>query len=182
MEQFKGILKKSGVTSIVESIVFAILGIILIIKPDTVMSIIAYIIGAIFIAAGVIKILSYVHEKGQKDLYNYELIFGIMAAVVGVVVIIHGNAISQIFGIIIGMWIIYSSVVRFSSALKLRALNNNLWIYTVAIAVIMFIGGLYVALSSGAVIISVIGGIMIAYAVLDIIENIIFINNVNKIS
>ena len=74
MEQFKGILKKSGVTSIVESIVFAILGIILIIKPDTVMSIIAYIIGAIFIAAGVIKILSYVHEKGQKDLYNYELI------------------------------------------------------------------------------------------------------------
>lgn len=180
MEQFKGILKKSGVTSIVESIVFAILGIILIIKPDTVMSIIAYIIGAIFIAAGVIKILSYVHEKGQKDLYNYELIFGIMAAVVGVVVIIHGNAISQIFGIIIGMWIIYSSVVRFSSALKLKSTNSNIWLYSVIISIAMFLLGLYMVLGNGAVIVTI-GIIMLVYSILDIIENVILINNVKKL-
>ena len=180
MEQFKGILKKSGVTSIVESIVFAILGIILIIKPDTVMSIIAYIIGAIFIAAGVIKILSYVHEKGQKDLYNYELIFGIMAAVVGVVVIIHGNAISQIFGIIIGMWIIYSSVVRFSSALKLKSTNSNIWLYSVIISIAMFLLGLYMVLGNGAVIVTI-GIIVLVYSILDIIENVILINNVKKL-
>lgn len=181
MEYIKELLKKSGWTSIVESLVFGILGLILILRPDDIMAIIAYVIGAIFIAAGVIKIINYMQNKGQSDLYNYELIYGIMAAVLGLIVIIHKESISRIFGIIMGMWIIYSSVVRFSSAIKLRVLNNNIWIYSVVIAIIMFICGLYIALNSISVVITVIGAIMIVYAVLDIIEDIIFIKNVNKI-
>lgn len=180
MEYVKELLKKSGWMSIVESIIFAVLGIILVWKPDTIMSIIAYIIGAIFVAVGVIKIINYVQEQGKNDLYNYELIYGIMAAVIGLVVIIYKSEISHIFGVIIGMWIIYSSVVRFSSALKLKSSSSNIWLYAVVIAVIMFICGLYVALSSGAIIITVIGAIMITYAVLDIAENIILINNLKK--
>ena len=180
MEQFKEVLKKSGVTAIVESIVFAILGLILIIQPDTVMSIIAYVLGGIFIAAGIIKILSYIQQKGQKDLYNYELIFGIISAVVGIVIIKSGNQISQIFGMIIGMWIIYSSVVRFGSALKLKSTNTNIWLYSIAIAFVMFLIGLYLVLGDGALIVTI-GIIMIVYSVLDIIENVIFINNIKKL-
>ena len=59
MEYLKELLKKSGWMSIVESIIFAILGIVLVCRPDEVMSIIAYIIGAIFIVIGAIKIIIY---------------------------------------------------------------------------------------------------------------------------
>ena len=181
MDYIKELLKKSGWMSIAVSIIFAILGIILINRPEEIMSIIAYIIGAIFIVAGIIRINNYIKEKGKEDLYNYQLIYGIMAIVIGLVIIIYRGFISQIFGIIIGMWIIYSSVVRFSSALKLKSTNTDIWIYALVISIIMFICGLYVALSSGAIIFSAIGAIMIAYAVLDIVENIILIKNVNKI-
>lgn len=181
MEYFKNLLKKSGWMSIVESLVFAVLGVILVWNPDTIMSIIAYIIGAIFIAIGIIKVINYIGENGKSDLYNYELIYGIMSAVIGIVVIIHHASISQIFGIIIGMWIIYSSVVRFSSALKLKVIKSNMWIYSLVLAIIMFIVGLYVVLSSGAIIVTTIGALMIVYAILDIIENVIFINNVKKL-
>ena len=180
MEYFKVLLKKSGITAIIESTVFAILGIVLICQPETVMAIIAYIIGGIFIAVGVIKILNYISEKGKNDLYNYELVYGIMAAVVGLVVIIHHASINQIFGIIIGIWIIYSSVVRFSSALKLKTLNNNIWIYALAIAVIMFICGLYMTLNSGILIVTI-GVLMVIYAVMDIVENVILLKNVNSL-
>ncbi len=181
MEYIKGLLKKSGWISIVESIIFIALGIIFILKPDDIMAIIAYIIGGMFIAIGLIKVLNYIQSKGKNDLYNYELIYGIMSAVIGIVVIVYRGSISYLFGIITGMWIIYSGVVRFSSALKLKKLNNNLWIYTMIIAIIMFIGGLYVVLTSGTILLTVIGAIMITYAILDIIEDIIFINNVDKI-
>lgn len=182
MEYFKDLLKKSGWTAIVESLVFVVLGIILVSRPETVMSIIAYVIGAIFIAAGVIKIINYIQSNGSSDLYNYELIYGIMAAVIGLVVIIYRSTIDQIFGIIIGIWIIYSSVVRFSSSLKLKSVSGNVWMYSVIISVIMFVCGLYIALSSGAVsaVATVVGAIMIVYGILDIIENLIFINNVKK--
>ena len=180
MDQFKEVLKKSGVTAIVEAFVFAIIGIILIINPDTVMSIIAYILGAIFIAAGVVKILSYVQQKGQKDLYNYDLILGIMAAVIGVVVITHGSEIIHVFGILIGMWVIYSSVVRFSAALKLKSSKSNVWLYGVLIAIVMFLIGLYLVFGRGSFFVPI-GVIMLTYAILDIVENAIFINNVKKL-
>ena len=130
MEYLKNLLKKSGWMSIIESLIFAALGIILVLKPNEIMAMISYIIGAIFITIGVIKIINYIKEKGKSDLYNYELIFGIMSAVIGLVVIVYSNTISTIFGIIIGIWIIYSSVVRASSALKLKAVKTNIWIYS----------------------------------------------------
>ena len=78
------------------------------------------------------------------------------------------------------MWIIYSSVVRFGSALKLKSTNTNIWLYSIAIAFVMFLIGLYLVLGDGALIVTI-GIIMIVYSVLDIVENAIFINNVKKL-
>ena len=75
---------------------------------------------------------------------------------------------------------VYSSIIRGFTALKLRAIKSNIWIYSLVIATIMVLCGLYVIFDAGAII-QTIGAIMIAYAIMDIIENIIFINNVKKI-
>lgn len=180
MQYLKDLLKKSGWMSIAESLVFAILGIILIWQKDAIMSMIAYILGAVFILLGIIKVINYVQTKSKSDLYNYELVYGIMAVIIGIVIMVYSSTISKIFGIIIGMWIVYSSVVRASSALKLKQIKSNIWIYSLIIAVIMLICGLVVIFNVGAIP-ATIGAIMITYAILDIIENVIFINNVKKL-
>lgn len=177
MEYLKNLLKKTGWVSIVESIIFAILGIILACKPSGVMAIICYILGAIFIAIGVIKILNYVQTKGKSSLFDYELLYGIMSVIIGIVIIVHGDILSTIFGIIVGVWIVYSSIIRGFAALKLRQLQSNIWIYSLVIAAIMLLCGLYVIFDVGALV-TTIGIIMIIYAVMDIIENIIFIKNI----
>lgn len=180
MQYLKDLLKKSGWMSIAESLVFAILGIILIWQKDAIMSMIAYILGAVFILLGIIKVINYVQTKSKSDLYNYELVYGIMAVIIGIVIMVYSGTISKIFGIIIGMWIVYSSVVRASSALKLKQIKSNIWIYSLVIAIIMLICGLVVIFNTGAIP-ATIGAIMITYAILDIIENVIFINNVKKL-
>ena len=180
MEHLKDILKKTGWTSIIESLIFIALGIILAWKPDQVMAIIAYIIGIVFIVIGIIKMINYVQDKGKSDLFNYELVYGIMSIVIGILVMAYNSSISKMFGIIIGLWIIYSAVVRASSALELRALSSNIWIYTLIIAIVMFICGLYVTLNQ-SVIVTTIGIIMIVYGIMDIAENIIFLKNVKQL-
>ena len=180
MQYLKDLLKKSGWMSIAESLVFAILGIILIWQKDAIMSMIAYILGAVFILLGIIKVVNYLQTKSKSDLYNYELVYGIMAVIIGIVIMVYSSTISKIFGIKIGMWIVYSSVVRASSALKLKQIKSNIWIYSLVIAVVMLICGLVVIFNTGAIP-ATIGAIMITYAVLDIIENVIFINNVKKL-
>lgn len=180
MEYFKELLKKSGWMAIVESLIFVILGIILVWQKDIIMSVIAYVLGSVFIILGIIKVINYVQAKGKNDLYNYELVYGLMAVIIGIVIMVYSAQITKAFGIIIGIWIVYSSIIRASSALKLKTLNNNIWIYSLIIAIIMLICGLVVIFNMGAII-EVIGSIMIVYAILDIIENLIFINNVKKI-
>ena len=59
MENLKRILKKSGWVSTLESMLFAILGIILVCRPEGTVKIITGLIGTIFIVIGILKIINY---------------------------------------------------------------------------------------------------------------------------
>ncbi|MGN1327695.1 MAG: DUF308 domain-containing protein [Clostridia bacterium] len=180
MEYFEKILKKAGWTSILESVIFAILGAILIWKPEGTIKVISTILGLIFIIIGIARIMAYISTKGKNDFYNNDLIFGIMAIVIGIVTMVCGNTIIEVFRIIIGIWIIYSALIRFSTSLKLRTLKANVWIYSMILAIVMFICGLYITMNSGAVIVTI-GIVMVIYSVIDIIENIIFMKNMKDV-
>ena len=103
-----------------------------------------------------------------------------MAIVIGIVTIICSDTIGAIFRIIIGIWIIYSSLIRISLSMKLKAKNMPIWSYSLILAIVMFICGLYIALNSGSVVMTI-GIIIIVYSVIDIIEDIIFMRNVKDI-
>lgn len=103
MEQF---LKKIGWASIVTSLAFAIIGLIIAYNPNTTFKLISYLIGGVFIVFGLIKIFEYFRTKGSYDLYNYELVYGMIAALLGIVVISCHGMIETILRILIGIWII----------------------------------------------------------------------------
>ena len=58
MEAIEKILKKTGWSSLITSVIFAIIGSILIAKPEGTVKIASYIIGIIFIFAGIYKIFN----------------------------------------------------------------------------------------------------------------------------
>lgn len=180
MEYLKNILKKTGWISILESIIFATLGIIIILNPEGIIKIMSYILGVMFIAVGIGKIIDYFTTKGKLDFNNYSLMYGLMACILGIVIMVCSSTIGSIFRIAIGIWIIYSSFMRMSFSIRLKALNSKVWIYSLILAIIMFVGGLYITLNQGAVMVTI-GILMIIYSIIDIIENIIFIRNVKEI-
>lgn len=180
MESLKKILKKTGWVSILESIIFAILGIILVCRPEGTVKLITTILGTIFIVTGIYKIIVYFASKGTNDFFNYDLIYGLTSIVIGIVAMTYMEVIGSIFRIIIGIWIIYTSFVRINSAIQIKRIGSNAWIYGLILAIIMFACGLYTIINKGAIIVTI-GSIMIVYAVIDIIENIIFIKNVNEV-
>lgn len=172
-------LKKTGWTSIVTSIVFALIAILLICNPEGVFKFATTVLGIIFIAVGIFKVFSYFSNKGSYDFFNYELIFGLLAIVIGIVIIVYSSTIETIFRIIIGIWIIYSGIMRLLLSSKLKATNSNLWYAVLTLAILMIICGLYITFNAGAVIMTI-GIIMLVYAIMDLIEGCIFVRNVNK--
>ena len=180
MEYIKKLFKKSGWTSILESLIFLILGFILICFPEGSVKVITSILAAIFIIVGVFKIINYIMAKGNNDFYNFDLIYGIIAIVIGIITIVFSSTLVSVLRIIIGIWIIYSSLIRLNSALKLKQVAPEVWIPSLILAIVMFICGLFVALNSGTVIVTI-GIIIVIYSIIDIVESIIFMKNVKDI-
>lgn len=180
MDYLQNFLKKTGWISILSSIIFAILGIILILNPVDTVKVISYAIGIIFIAIGIGKIIVYISAKGKYDFYNNDLMYGFLAIIIGIVAMVYSSTIESIFRIIIGIWVIYSSLIRFSSSMKLKAINSKMWIYSLILAIAMFACGLYILLNAGAIIVTI-GAIIIVYSIIDIIESIILMRNMKKL-
>ena len=180
MENLKKIFKKTGWISILESLIFAILGIVLVCKPEGTVKFISGVLGTVFILIGIYKIINYFITKEENDFFNYDLIYGLTAIVIGIVAMAYMNIIGSVFRIIIGVWIIYTAFVRINSAIQIKRIGSKAWIFGLILAVLMLICGLYVIIYSNAIIVTI-GAIMVVYSVMDIIESIIFMRNINKI-
>ena len=176
----KNFLKKSGWVDILVSIVFAIIGIFMIMKTDLAIKIISYILGGIFIVIGIIKSIDYFLSKGKYDFYNYDLIYGIIAIIIGLVTIFCSGLVGSIFRFIIAFWIIYSGLIRLSMSFKLHAVEIDMWNVSLILSIIMIISGIYILFQNGALVLTI-GIIMVIYSIIDLIESVIFIRNVDKL-
>ncbi len=175
----KNFLKKSGWIDILLSVAFAIIGIFMIAKTDLAIKIISYIVGGMFIVIGIIKSVDYFISKGKYDFYNYDLIYGIIAIIIGLFTIFCSGLIESMFRIIIAFWIIYSGLVRLSLSLKLHVAQIRMWNVSLILSIIMIIGGIYILFQNGALILTI-GIIMLTYSIIDLIESAIFMKYVNN--
>lgn len=180
MDYVEKIFKKSGLISILKSLIIALLGFILIIEPKGTLKFITGSLGIIFILTGLYKIINYFLSKGKYNFYDYNLAYGLISCIIGIITITCGSAISSVFRVIIGIWIIYSAFIRIDLSVKFKTLNSNAWILSLILSILMFICGLYITINSGAIFVTV-GTIMVVSSIIDIIEDIIFMKNIKEI-
>ena len=176
----KNYFKKSGYADILASIIFAVIGIFMIVETNSATKIISYIIGGIFIVAGIIKIMDYLILKKEYSFYNYDIIYGIVAIFIGIFTIICSGLIESMFRIAIGGWIIYNGILRIYLSFKLYEAKLNIWITSLILSIIMTIGGIYMLLTNGALILTI-GIFVLVYSVMNLVESIIFIKYVEEL-
>lgn len=173
-------LKKSAWSAILESLITMILGILLIAWPDIVIKVVAYVVGIFLIIKGAYQIINYFIIKGQNDFFNNSLLAGVISALIGLTLLLIGEEIANVFRIVIGVWMIYESLVRINTSIKLHAANISTWKYTLIFALMMLILGVFVTFYNGAVL-TLIGWMMILAGLIGILGDIMFIQHVNNI-
>lgn len=181
MEYFTKIMKKTGWGSLLTSIIFAILGIVLIVNPQGTLKVVAYVFGAIFMLIGIYKIISYFVAKGKYDFFNYDLAFGIIAIIIGLATIVYMKQIGTVLRVIIGIWIIYSAIIRINLSAKLKMVDSRMWASCLILAILMLIAGLYILFTPNTILVTI-GIVILIYSILDIMESIIFLVNIKNIT
>jgi uncharacterized membrane protein HdeD (DUF308 family) len=180
IEKVSGNLKQSAWMAVIESLTTAIVGILLIAWPDVVIKTIAYIVGIFFVIKGAYQVINYFIIKGQNDFFNNGLLLGIISVLIGITAFVMGEEIAHVFRIIIGIWMIYESLVRINTAIKLHAAGIQAWKYILILALAMLVLGVFITFYSGAVI-TLIGWTMVFVGIIGVVGDIMFIQYVNTI-
>jgi len=174
------VARSSGWLAILESLIIGVLGGILIANPEGVMRVIFYVVGIFLMVKGVYKIVNYFAVHGRYDYYNNDLLYGIIALVFGVIAVVLWEQLTGAIGIVVGAWMIYGALVRMNTAIKLHAAGVREWFYVLLLSLVMLALGIYMIVSVG-VVVTVVGWVMIAAAVIGILEDILFLRHVDAV-
>lgn len=171
--------KKVSIVSIITSIAFGILGLIILFNPDETISFFSLTLCIIIMISGIAKLISYIALRKNSDLSNFDLIYGIIAIIISIIMLANIDAFLTIIRVILGIWIAYTGVMKLIYALNLKNLGVTSWFAVLIMSILTIFAGIYISINS-SILIMVFGALIVAYAIIDIIEQVIFMINVNK--
>lgn len=171
-------LKSIRDSYIVTSILYILLGLVLFLYPEMSLKLVCNIIGIIILIYGIIKILSYIRNR-ESGFFRFELIFGIIFAVVGGFLLLRPDIIVSILPITIGVYILFDSLTNLRQAFDLKEAGYEKWWAMLFLSVIMIVLGLVMVFNpfgTAAVMVMFMGGIFLFRGISNIIS-ILFTNH-----
>lgn len=177
-------IKKGFTSSIVISLVLAVLGILLIVATEATIISISYIIGGILILLGFFGIIDYIRKLDTPFKTGIDLIYGIVTIILGILIVLNPKAIASIINYVLGIIIVISSAIKLDYAIQLKGNKNSLWKSTIFFSVITTICGLILIFKpfTGAIVATkIIGIVVLIYAILNIISTCIIKKEVTNL-
>ena len=178
LEQIGGEIKKTAWSAALESLVTVIIGILFIAWPETMVTVVSYVVGTFFIVKGGFQIINYFIEKGQRDFLNNGLLVGVVSALIGIAALVMGQDIANVFRIVVGIFLIYESLTRVNTAIKLSAAGIGIWKYVLLLALIILVLGIFVTFND---VTTVIGWMMILAGIVGIVGDLMFIQKIDTV-
>ncbi len=165
--------KKGFTSSIITSIILAVLGILLIVATEATIISISYIIGGVLILLGFFGLVDYIRKIDSEVKTSVDLVYGIVTVILGVLIVMNPKAIASIINYVLGIIIVISSAVKLNYAIQLKGNNNSLWKSTIIFSLITTICGLILIFKpfTGAIVATkIIGIIVLVYAILNMVS------------
>lgn len=178
----KEIFSRYFKVSIMSSIIFMTMGLLLFFNPEGIIVSISIIIGLFVCFYGITQLVFYFknREFGYSD-----LMIGLFTIISGFLLISNTNIIATIIPIAIGICMIGMGAKKLELSLNLKDSRVTGWSYMFIMAILTIVCGIVLIINpiKGAFIATkIVGLIIVIYSVIDVIESIIFKNNVKKIS
>lgn len=112
---------------IVSGVIYIVLGIILLLFPDTSMDIICYIGGGAAIAVGIFFALSYFFRNIEEDYYRDDLVIGVIAIMVGCVMVFQTQKVQELIPMFFGVFVAVSGCRSIQDCVDMKRMGGSKW-------------------------------------------------------
>ena len=117
------------------SICLTLVGLIFLVYPDVSVTVIGIIFGLLITILGGVLIYTYLKRR-EIPLFRFNLIYGILGVILGILTIISPFTFTQVITIFIGIWILYMAVIKIDFAIRLKLLEERSWLFLLVSALL----------------------------------------------
>lgn len=168
--------------SIILSILFGIIGIFLMIWPKSSLDTFAYIIGSALLVYGIFNFI---------DSFTINPIFclpqmtsSVLSALLGILIFLNPNIFESLLPIVLGIFFIINGAFKSRMSFVLKKIDSS-WVLSLITSLLMIICGFILIINpriSAIMITTLMGIILMVYAISDIIDMFVFKSKIKNIS
>lgn len=182
MKDLKSAFNYVTIGSIIVDVLIIILGIFFVSNPTVGTTSALVLIGILLLISGIAAIVKYLINP--RSFFKFELLYGILSIIFGVFAITKPFAVEMLIVVLVGTWLIISSVIKLVMALELRKLKENTWVFDLTVSALTIILGILILVNpfSTYIVLSIyVGVLMMIYAAMDIVEQFFIRKRANTI-
>lgn len=141
-------LKKVHWDMLLTSIICILLGGVLIFFPQAVNEMIVYVLAAAMFIFSIVELYNYFKKDVKQNFYRNDLVFAVVALVVGIIVLAKRHAVIELVPIVLGAFIIVSGIKKLQNGLDLIRLKIDGWKSLLVLAAVNIIFGIIMVVCS----------------------------------
>lgn len=139
-------MRTAKIGYIVISVLLCAMGILLIVWPELSASVIGIICGILLIVFGAVKLVGYFSKDLYRLAFQYDLAFGILLILLGVIMLVRPGGLMDFICIVLGLSILTDSLLKMQIAMDAKQFGLNKWWLILLLSVIAGIFGLVLVL------------------------------------
>ena len=124
------------------SVLLATLGVLLVAKPTFSVNAIGVICGILLCVFGIIKLVGYFSNDPYRLAFQYDMPFGIMLIVLGIIMLVNPGKLVSFICIVLGLWVLISSLFNIQTSLEAKKFGISQWWLVFVLSVIAAVWGL----------------------------------------
>ena len=135
------IFKRIKWSYVVLSVMFLLLGIYLVVNPETSLIMICRILGAAMAVFGVMKIVLYFIREVEGVAIRFDFAVGLFCIILGALMLWRAPALTDILSVMIGLLVLVDSVFKLQVAVDSRRMGAHSWWVTLVCTVVCLVLG-----------------------------------------
>lgn len=142
MDKVSKRFKKMMDISSVVSLAGVILGILMLVFPDTSTKIFMVCLGALMIFEGIFAIIKYLYDGLGSRIFASELITGVASVILGVFTIFNPFTPLEIIGILVGIWLIIMGLDKFYYGVRFAKVSEEISPLVFVLSILIILMGI----------------------------------------
>lgn len=129
------IIKDMKWQSVIYSVLYIAIGIVLLLFPKTTATTVCYVAGGAAIAAGLIIVCIYLFRDAKKNAYRNDFVCGLLAVLIGIFIICRVELVLGLIPFILGIAVMVSGFIKLQSCIDVRRMGygNGLTLFLLAL-------------------------------------------------